>query len=122
MGRLRIFGGVGVVVAQVASAADLPKIVPSPPGPVIPYFDSAGNSLGNSWAGGVGYTGGYLASLKYQGAVAGDVSVKVSALSALFSAYRDLGTWYGVTPYAGTATFKNASRARSARQIALDFR
>jgi opacity protein-like surface antigen len=144
LGWLRIFGAVGVVAAQVASAtaADLPNIVPPPPQPVIrnldvsnwylrgdigydwgrvagaestaPFSDPIDNSLGNNLSGGVGvgYKGkwvrtdvtvGYLAPLNYQGTVAtaGDVSAKISALSALFNAYIDLGTWYGVTPYIG---------------------
>lgn len=147
MGRLRIFGAVGVLAAQVASAtaADLPRVGPPPAAPeivvpvfgksdwylrgdigydfgriggaqsAVPFADPIDNSLGNGWSGdvGVGYKGnkwlrtdvtvGYLAPLKYQGTVAtpGDVSAKVSALSALFNAYLDLGTWYGVTPYIG---------------------
>ena len=84
MGWLRIFGAIGVVAAQVASAAaaDLPNIVPPPPKPVIWEFGQSGwylrgdigydwgwvggaestapfsgptdNSLGNDWSGDVG--------------------------------------------------------------------
>jgi hypothetical protein len=129
VGRLRTFGAVGVLAAQVvsATAADLSKIVPSSPAPVIPYFDPLGRSLGTALFGGVGaghLTVGYLAPLKYQGevATAGDVATKVSALSAVFNAYRDLGTWYGMTPSIGAITFKDVSRARSARRIALESR
>ena len=144
MGWLKVFGAVGVLAAQVAvaSAADLPKIIPPPPEPVVADFAKSGwylrgdigydwgtisgaqsappfpnptdNSLGNGWFGGVGVgykskwlrtdvTVDYHAPLKYEGTVAtaGDVTAKVSALSALFNAYLDLGTWYGVTPYIG---------------------
>ena len=40
---------------------------------------------------------------KYEGTVAtpGDVTAKISAVSALFNAYFDFDTWYNITPYVG---------------------
>ena len=72
------------------------------------------NSLGNGFLGGVGVgiktkwlrtdvTIDYMAPINYSGTVvtSGDVTAKISAISALFNAYLDLGTWYSVTPYIG---------------------
>jgi len=41
--------------------------------------------------------------MDYSGTVAtpGDVTAKISAASALFNGYIDLGTWYCLTPYIG---------------------
>jgi opacity protein-like surface antigen len=45
----------------------------------------------------------YHLPLKYEGTIAtpGDVTAKISATSALFNAYLDLGTWYNIAPYIG---------------------
>jgi opacity protein-like surface antigen len=45
----------------------------------------------------------YFSPLKYQGTIAapGDVTAKMSAWSALFNGYLDLGTWYRMIPYVG---------------------
>ena len=80
------------------------------PGNIGPY-DS---TLGNAMTGGLGVgikskwlrtdvTFDYLAPLDYTGAILGpgDAVAKISAISALFNGYLDLGTWYGVTPYIG---------------------
>ena len=42
-------------------------------------------------------------AMKYTGTVAtpGDTTAKVSAITALFNGYLDLGSWYGLTPYVG---------------------
>lgn len=80
-----------------------------------PGFTSPSDStLGNVVTGdlGVGYkwrwirtdvTFDYLAPMGYTGMVvtSGDVTAKISAASALFNGYIDLGTWYGLTPYIG---------------------
>lgn len=76
--------------------------------------DPTENRLGNNAVGGIGagiktrwlrtdITVDYTAPLKYEGTVVtpGDVSAKVSAITALFNGYLDLGTWYGATPYIG---------------------
>ena len=72
------------------------------------------NKLGNGVTGGGGVgiktrwlrtdlTIDYLAPLKYDGMIAtpNDVTAKISAVSALFNGYLDLGTWYHMTPYIG---------------------
>lgn len=78
-----------------------------------PFSSPSNNDLGSGVAGGVGvgvksdwlrtdvtldYTG-----MKYTGTVVtpGDTTAKVSAITALFNGYLDLGSWYGVTPYIG---------------------
>lgn len=45
----------------------------------------------------------YFSPFKYKGTVAtpDDVSAKMSAWSALFNGYLDLGTWYRLSPYIG---------------------
>lgn len=45
----------------------------------------------------------YTSPLKYTGTAVtdGDVTAKISAVSALLNGYIDLGTWYGVSPYVG---------------------
>jgi len=45
----------------------------------------------------------YTTAMKYQGTIAtpGDVSAKITAMSALVNGYIDLGTWYRITPYIG---------------------
>lgn len=88
------------------------------------------NKLGNNYMGGIGVgvkshwlrtdvTLDYSAPMEYQGTVAStaDVSAKVSAFSALFNGYLDLGTWYHATPYVGAGagmTYLRASDYRSA--------
>jgi opacity protein-like surface antigen len=80
------------------------------PSSISPY-DS---TLGNGMTGGIGVgiknkwlradlTFDYLAPLDYTGAILGpnDVVAKISAISALFNGYLDLGTWYRATPYIG---------------------
>jgi opacity protein-like surface antigen len=77
------------------------------------FANPSGNDLGNSITGGVGVgvktrwlrtdvTLDYTA-MKYTGTVAtpGDTTAKVSAITALFNGYLDLGSWYGLTPYVG---------------------
>jgi opacity protein-like surface antigen len=72
------------------------------------------NALGGGMVGGVGagiktewlrtdLTIDYTGALKYQGTIAApdDTSAKVSAITALFNGYLDLGTWYRATPYIG---------------------
>ena len=70
--------------------------------------------LGNNYMAGIGagvkshwlrtdVTLDYSWPMDFQGTTftTDDVSAKVSAFSALFNGYLDLGTWYGVTPYVG---------------------
>lgn len=72
------------------------------------------DSLGSGFVGGLGVgiksqwlrtdvTLDYTGPLKYQGtiAAANDTSAKVSAVTALFNGYLDLGSWYRATPYIG---------------------
>lgn len=78
-----------------------------------PFANPTTNDLGSGATGGVGvgvksdwlrtdltvdYTG-----MKYTGTVAtpGDTTAKVTAITALFNGYLDLGSWYGLTPYVG---------------------
>lgn len=78
------------------------------------FLDPSENSLGNGFVGGLGVgfksrwlrtdvTVDYTSPLKYDGSVvsSGDTTAKVSAVTALFNGYLDLGTWYGATPYIG---------------------
>jgi opacity protein-like surface antigen len=79
-----------------------------------PFPNPTNNTLGNGMTAGVGggvksdwirtdVTLDYLAPLKYQGTVAttNDTSAKVTAFTALFNGYLDLGSWYRITPYVG---------------------
>ncbi len=72
------------------------------------------NSLGNNGTSGGGFgfksqwlrtdvTIDYLGPLNYTGGIygPGDVVANISAISALFNGYVDLGTWYQITPYIG---------------------
>jgi opacity protein-like surface antigen len=72
------------------------------------------NDLGNSFVAGLGIgikrnwlradlTVDYASPAKYEGTIAtpDDVTAKISAVTALFNGYLDLGTWYHVTPYIG---------------------
>lgn len=72
------------------------------------------NTLGGGFLGGIGVgiksrwlrtdvTVDYTAPLKYEGTIAAsnDTSAKVTAVTALFNGYLDLGTWYHATPYIG---------------------
>lgn len=78
------------------------------------FADPVNNSIGNGMAygGGVGYkagwiradiTGDYAPPVGFTGTVVtpGDVNGSVSAITALFNLYFDLGTWSGFTPYVG---------------------
>lgn len=78
------------------------------------YPSPSDSTLGDAMTGGIGVgiktkwlrtdvTFDYLAPLDYTGAIFGpaDVTAKISAISALFNGYLDLGTWYHVTPYIG---------------------
>jgi opacity protein-like surface antigen len=82
----------------------------SAPGHVSPVD----NDLGDSFVGGLGagfksrwlrtdLTVDYSSPAKYRGTIAtpDDVTAKISAVTALFNAYLDLGTWYHATPYIG---------------------
>ena len=74
---------------------------------------SDGERFGSGFLGGagLGYKSHWLradttidyTSINYSGTIAtpGDATAKVSALTALFNGYLDLGTWYGLTPYVG---------------------
>ena len=77
------------------------------------FANPSANDLGDGVTGGVGVgvktrwlrtdlTLDYFGT-KYTGTVAtpGDTTAKVSAITALFNGYLDLGTWYGLTPYVG---------------------
>lgn len=89
-----------------------------------PGFVSPSDSeLGNAFTGGVGFgiksdwlrtdvTVDYHAPLAYNGTFAtGDnVTAKVSAFTALFNGYFDLGTWYRMTPYIGAGVGAAAVR------------
>jgi opacity protein-like surface antigen len=79
-----------------------------------PFPSPTENKLGNNFLAGVGagiktqwartdVTLDYLAPLKYQGTILtpDDTTAKISAVSALFNGYLDLGTWYRATPYIG---------------------
>jgi opacity protein-like surface antigen len=96
-----------------------------------PGFTSPSDSmLGNAMTGGIGIgikskwlrtdvTVDYLAPLDYTGTILapGDVVAKISAVSALFNGYFDLGTWYRLTPYIGAgagAAYVRASDYASA--------
>jgi opacity protein-like surface antigen len=76
--------------------------------------DPTDNKLGGAFMAGVGagvkthwlrtdLTLDYASPAKYQGTIAtpDDVTAKISAMSALFNGYLDLGTWYHATPYIG---------------------
>jgi opacity protein-like surface antigen len=78
------------------------------------FTNPTDNKLGSGLSGGGGvgikskwlrtdFTIDAMAPLKYSGAIAApnDVIAKISAISALFNGYLDLGTWYHVTPYIG---------------------
>jgi len=78
------------------------------------FTDPTNNKLGGAPTGAVGVgikrdwlrtdlTADYLSDMKYQGTVAApnDVTAKISAWTALFNGYLDLGSWYRVTPYIG---------------------
>ena len=79
-----------------------------------PFTDPTENTLGNGVVAGAGagiktkwlrtdFTVDYTFPLDYKGTAVStdDVTAKISAVSALFNAYLDLGTWYGFTPYIG---------------------
>lgn len=96
-------GDLGYYWGQTGSAQSAPGF-PNP----------TDNSLGDGFTGGagVGYksewvrtdlTVDYTAPMKYQGSInsSNDTSAKVTAVTALFNGYLDLGTWYRATPYIG---------------------
>lgn len=80
-----------------------------------PGFASPGSEkLGQSFAGGLGIglksdwlrtdaTIDFGSPMKYEATTvtANDTTAKVSAITALFNGYLDLGTWYAATPYIG---------------------
>jgi opacity protein-like surface antigen len=77
------------------------------------FASPTANDFGSGFLGGagLGYKSHWLradttidyTSINYSGTIAtpGDATAKVSALTALFNGYLDLGTWYGLTPYVG---------------------
>jgi len=83
-------------------------------------FASPGSeSLGQSFAGGLGIglktdwlrtdaTIDFGSPMKYEATTvtANDTTAKVSAITALFNGYLDLGTWYNATPYIGAAVLR----------------
>jgi opacity protein-like surface antigen len=96
-------GDLGYYWGTIGSAQSAPGF-PSP----------TDNSLGDGFTGGLGagyksswlrtdVTVDYTAPMKYQGTIvsAGDTTAKVTAVTALFNGYLDLGTWYRATPYLG---------------------
>lgn len=102
-GAWYVRGDVGYSWGQIGSAQSAPG-----------YANPTNNSLGNAFTGGIGagyksqwlrtdVTLDYTAPMKYQGTVAtaNDTSAKVTAVTALFNGYLDLGTWYRATPYIG---------------------
>lgn len=79
-----------------------------------PFANPTDNTFGNGAFGGIGFgikstwlrtdvTVDYGAPLTYEGSVAAsnDTTAKVTAVTALFNGYLDLGTWYRATPYLG---------------------
>lgn len=106
-------GDLGYYWGQMGSAESAPGF-PSP----------TSNSLGNGFTGGIGagyksewlrtdVTLDYTAPMKYKGTIVStdDTSAKVSAFTALFNGYLDLGTWYSATPYIGAGA--GVSRLRT---------
>lgn len=77
------------------------------------YPSPTDNDFGSSVVvgGGIGYKSNWLRTdatldygkADYSGRIAapGDTTAKVSALTALFNGYLDLGAWYGLAPYIG---------------------
>jgi len=78
------------------------------------YADPTDNHLSSGFLGGAGagiksrwlrtdITFDYTSPLKYTGTVTtpDDTTAKVTALTALFNGYVDLGTWYNFTPFIG---------------------
>lgn len=88
-----------------------------------PFASPGSEKLGSSFAGGLGIglksdwlrTDGTIdfgSPMKYESTTvtANDTSAKVSAITALFNGYLDLGSWYGATPYIGAGV--GAARLR----------
>jgi opacity protein-like surface antigen len=80
------------------------------------FSATTSDKLGTSVVGGFGggYKGDWLrtdvtvdfgTAMKFDGTIASpnDTSAKISAISALFNGYLDLGTWYRMTPYIGAS-------------------
>lgn len=78
------------------------------------FASPTNNSVGGAFVGGIGagyksswlrtdLTVEYMSPMTYKGTIvsADDTSAKVSAVTALFNGYLDLGTWYRATPYLG---------------------
>ena len=79
-----------------------------------PFPDPTGSTLGNGVVAGFGagiktkwlrtdFTVDYSFPLDYTGTAVSpdDVTAKITAISVLFNAYLDLGTWHDITPYIG---------------------
>jgi opacity protein-like surface antigen len=88
------------------------------------FIDPTDSKISSSMAGGIGggiktewlrtdVTLEYGSPMKYDGMIAtpSDVTAKISALTGLFNAYLDLGTWYGLTPYIGAGAGASYVRA-----------
>jgi len=88
-----------------------------------PFASPGTEKLGQSFAGGLGIglktdwlrtdaTIDFGSPMKYEATTvtANDTTAKVSAITALFNGYLDLGTWYGATPYIGAGV--GAARLR----------
>jgi opacity protein-like surface antigen len=78
------------------------------------YASPTDDQLGSAFMGGLGagfksrwlrtdLTVDYSMPMKYKGTIAtsDDTTAKISAATALFNGYVDLGTWYRITPYIG---------------------
>jgi opacity protein-like surface antigen len=96
-------GDLGYTLGRIGSATS-----------ASPFPDPIDSKLTGSFMAGVGagiktqwlrtdVTVDYTAPMKYEGTVltTKDTTAKISAASALFNGYLDLGTWYRVTPYIG---------------------
>ena len=79
--------------------------------PATGFTTPSGEKMGSSIAAGIGggiksgwlrtdVTIDFATPMKYE-ATSGNTSAKVSAATALFNGYVDLGTWYRATPYIG---------------------
>jgi opacity protein-like surface antigen len=88
-----------------------------------PFLSPSTSTLGNGVTGAVGVgikrdwirtdiTADFHSEMKYTGDVVtpGDTTARISAITALFNGYLDLGSWYRVTPYLGAGV--GASRMR----------
>ena len=127
--RLGLLLTAGALTAQAAVAADIPIAwharAPSHASPVatIPLQSLSDDVLGTRAA----FGGGAVYKVSWQRAVTtpdytgggygrptaetGDMPARIRAEAAAFNGYLDLGTWYGLTPYAGAplGVFREAS-------------